>query len=79
MKTKVQKWGNSLGVRIPKSITDQKSLRDGHSVFVLLKNNQIVIEPVEEDLSLESLLSQVTSDNLYAETEWFDVQGKEIW
>lgn len=79
MKTKIQKWGNSLGVRLPKNITDQKTLRDGLGVFVVLRNNQIVIEPIEEELSLESLLSKVTVDNLHKETEWSAVRGKETW
>ncbi|MFT5037205.1 MAG: antitoxin MazE [Candidatus Azotimanducaceae bacterium] len=79
MKTKIQKWGNSLGVRLPKNITEQKSLREGAGVSVLLKNNQIVIEPVEEDVSLESLLSMVSEDNVHEEIEWSDVRGNEVW
>lgn len=79
MKTKIQKWGNSLGVRLPKSIAEQKDLKEGLGVNVLLKNNQIVIEPVENDISLESLLSTVSEDNLHEETEWSDVRGNEIW
>jgi antitoxin MazE len=79
MKTKIQKWGNSLGVRLPKAITDQKSLRDGSGVFVLIKNDQIVIELAEAEMSLESLLSKVTPDNLHGETNWSEARGKEVW
>ncbi len=79
MKTKIQKWGNSLGVRLPKSITEQKSLRAGLGVSVVIKNGQIVIEPAEEDVTLEALLSDVLADNLHNETEWSDVRGNEIW
>lgn len=79
MKTKIQKWGNSLAVRLPKSITEQKELREGLGVSVLLKDNQIVIEPVTENLSLESLLSKVSDKNLHQETDWSDMVGNEIW
>jgi antitoxin MazE len=79
MKTKIQKWGNSLGVRLPKSITEQKSLREGLRVSVILKDDQIVLEPEEEDLSLDSLLSEIDSDNLHNETEWSEARGNEVW
>lgn len=79
MKTKIQKWGNSLGVRLPKNITEQKALKAGTGVSVIIKNNQIVIEPIEEEMSLESLLSSVSKANLHVETEWSGVHGNEIW
>ncbi len=79
MKTKIQKWGNSLGVRLPKSIAEQKSLKEGLGVFVVIKNDQIVIEPVEEDITLESLLAGVVVDNLHNETEWSEARGNEVW
>lgn len=79
MKTKIQKWGNSLGVRLPKSITEQKALKAGAGVSVIINNNQIVIEPLEEEMSLESLLSTVTKANLHEETEWSEARGNEIW
>jgi len=79
MKTKIQKWGNSLGVRLPKSITEQKALRAGIGVSIVIKDNQIVIEPREEELSLESMLSTVSADNLHKETDWSPAKGNEIW
>jgi len=79
MKTKIQKWGNSLGVRIPNAISKQKALRDGLGVSVLLKNNQIVIEPLSEDITLDSLLAQVTDQNRHTEIDWSDARGNEIW
>ncbi|MCB9818744.1 AbrB/MazE/SpoVT family DNA-binding domain-containing protein [Candidatus Nomurabacteria bacterium] len=79
MKTKIQKWGNSLGVRLPKSITEQKALRAGLGVSIVIKDNQIVIEPREEELSLESMLSTVSADNIHKETDWSKAQGNEVW
>jgi len=79
MRTKIQKWGNSLGVRLPKSITEQKALKPGSGVTVILKNDQIVIEPTEENISLKSILSAVSTDNLHEETEWSHARGNEAW
>lgn len=79
MKTKIQKWGNSLGVRLPKNIAYEKSLKEGGSVLVVIKNDQIVIEPVEEEVSLKTLLSKVSFDNLHGETDWSGVKGNEVW
>ena len=69
MKTKIQKWGNGLGVRIPKNITEEKSLSEGLDVNVILKDNQIVIEPIQEKVSLKSMLTKVSVDNLRGETD----------
>ncbi len=79
MKTKIQKWGNSLGVRLPRNITEEKSLKEGVGVLLDIKNDQIVIETVEEEVSLNTLLSQVSPDNLHGETDWSDVRGNEVW
>jgi antitoxin MazE len=79
MKTKIQKWGNSLGVRLPKNITEQKSLRAGLSVSVILKNDQIVIEPDTIETSLDSLLSKISPANCHDESDWSAAQGNEIW
>jgi len=79
MKTKIQKWGNSLGVRLPKSITQQKDLTEGRGVSIVIKNNQIVIEPIAEEPTLGTLLAAVTTDNIHTETDWGEAQGKEVW
>lgn len=79
MKTKIQKWGNSLGVRLPKSITEQKSLREGLRVSVILKDDQILLQPEEGELSLDSLLSEIDAKNLHHETEWSEARGNEVW
>ena len=78
MKIKLRKWGNSLGVRIPKSIATELNLGDGSTVEVQKTKNQIVIEPVTEE-SLEELLSQVNDDNVPTETDFGKPEGKEVW
>lgn len=79
MKTKIQKWGNSLAVRLPKSITQEQALEAGLGVNVLVKDGQIVIEPLAEEITLESLLSTIKSGHIHGETDWGETKGNEIW
>jgi antitoxin MazE len=79
MKTKIQKWGNSLGVRLPKNIAEQKSLQEGSGVIVVLENNQIVLKPEIEEPTLEALLANITPENVHQETDWSASVGNEVW
>jgi antitoxin MazE len=80
MLTKVQKWGNSLALRIPKAFALDAKLKNDSVVEVSLVDGQIVIKPVAVPAwSLEQLLSGVTSNNLHHETETGDAVGNEVW
>jgi len=79
MKTKVQKWGNSLGVRFPKLYAKETGIFNGSRVDISIENGKLIIEPVhDEDLSLNELLSKISAENLHGEIE-SDSIGKEIW
>ena len=80
MRTRVQKWGNSLALRIPKPFAAEIGLRPNSPVEVSLVNGQLVILPVvEPTLTLEHLLAQVTEDNLHGEVETGSAVGSEVW
>jgi len=80
METKIQKWGNSLGVRLPKNITQNKSLKDGSRVLVSESDNKIIIESiVDETQSLSGMLKKITDNNIHKETEWGASKGNEVW
>ena len=80
METRVQKWGNSLAVRIPKPIAAQLGLANHSSVKVSLRNAELVITPVKHpDLTLADLLAGVTEDNLHGEIDTGTAMGKEAW
>jgi len=65
MTTRIQKWGNSLALRIPSALAREIGLEQGASVEVSLRKGKIVLEPVEEPhLTLEQLLEGVTEQNL---------------
>jgi antitoxin MazE len=76
MSVKIQKWGNSLGVRIPKAVIEKVNLGEHSEVEV--KDGTIVIFPAQRKYSLESLLNKITKNNLHHEDD-FKVEGNEVW
>jgi len=80
MLTKVQKWGNSLALRIPKTFAHDAQLENDSMVEMSLVDGQIIIKPVTEPRwTLEELLAGVTKDNRHAETDTGAAVGNEVW
>lgn len=80
MKSTVQKWGNSLAIRIPKSFATEIDLSQGAEIDLVLFENKIQIEPIKKNsLTLDELLSQVSEENIHNEVDTGDPVGKEIW
>ncbi len=80
MKARVQKWGNSLALRIPKPFADEANLRENSAVEVSVRGGKLVIVAVPEpEVSLEALVEQITEANRHGETEWGGRVGKEVW
>lgn len=80
MRTKVQKWGNSLALRIPKPFALETRLQPDSVVDVALIDGKLVISP-ELDLAftLDGLLSEVTDENCHGEVETGPSVGHEVW
>jgi antitoxin MazE len=80
MRSRVQKWGNSLALRIPKSFADEMGLEKNSSVELMLKEGTLVVSPAaEQRWSLEELLAGVTEENIHHEWETSSEEGEEIW
>ena len=80
MKTKVQMWGNSLALRIPKSFASETHLEPDTLVDLSLVNGNLVISLVRSAAAqLEQLLAGVTEDNLHQEWQTGAVVGREVW
>ena len=80
MLTRVQKWGNSLAVRIPKPLADEAGLGDKSPVRISLRDKHLVVELVARPaFSLASLLSQITEANLHGEVDSGTAVGGEVW
>jgi len=80
MLTKVQKWGNSLALRIPKAFALDAQLDKDSVVEVSLVDGQIVIKPIQSpSWTLEKLLAGVNSENIHGETDTGKAIGNEVW
>ncbi len=80
MLTKVQKWGNSFALRIPKTFADEMQMTVDTAVELSIADGKLVITPVERsEYSLEELLAQITPENLHDEVDWGAPVGQETW
>lgn len=80
MQSKVQKWGNSLALRIPKSFATEIGLADETSVELSLVEGKLVVTPLPlPQYSLDELLSAITPDNLHSEVDFGSSEGNEVW
>lgn len=80
MKVRIQKWGNSLALRIPKSFALETSIENGSTVDVAIESGAIVVKPaVEEKILLEDLLSRINEQNLHTEIDFGKSEGRETW
>lgn len=80
MKTRIQKWGNSLALRIPKSFAAEVGLQRETSVEISLADGTLVIAPVAvRKPTLKQLLAGVTKDNLHREVDTGRAAGNETW
>ncbi len=80
MQTKIQKWGNSLGLRIPKSFAAQAGVEAGSEVDLSLEDGELIIRPKrvpKYDLSV--LLRRVTAENVHTEVQSGQPVGREVW
>ena len=80
MNATVQKWGNSLALRIPSSVAKDIDVRQGSAVELAVEGGAIVVKPVKKRaLSLAQMLKNVTKDNRSSEQDWGAPVGGEIW
>lgn len=82
MQTKIQKWGNSQGLRIPKTVLDEIQLSVGDKVHVYSHEGKIIIEPVKRikgKVSLKSLVKKIPENYKTEEVDWGRPLGKEEW
>lgn len=79
--TTIQKWGNSLAVRLPSGVMREQSLRAGTRVSVHAEDGCIVIREIEDraPVRLSELVSKISAHNLHREVSWGKARGKEVW
>ena len=79
MKIKIQKWGNSLGLRIPKIFAQEARIDNGTSVDIKVEGKKLVIKSLKASFNLDALLAQVTPQNTHKEIDTGQNIGKEVW
>jgi antitoxin MazE len=82
MKTKAQKWGNSLAVRVPRGVGEQAGLKPGDLLEVEVIKGKIVLTPVAPGAArydLKGLVKRIKRANVYDEQDFGKRRGREAW
>lgn len=80
MEVKLQKWGNSDGIRIPSNILKALNLKTNDKVDLNFQEDKIIIsKPLKKKLSLEEKFLNYKGTNLAKEFSWDEPKGKELW
>ncbi|MBO4859822.1 MAG: AbrB/MazE/SpoVT family DNA-binding domain-containing protein [Treponema sp.] len=77
MQAVIQKWGNSLGFRIPALWAKDNNVKNGSKVEIIAEKGKITIFPQKKNL--EDMLSMVTPDNIHSEVSTGQAVGEEEW
>ena len=80
MIAKIQKWGNSLGIRIPKVLAQDAKVQEGAIVELSVEEGRLVIVPVTTiTYDLDDLLREITPKNCHREIDLGAAIGGEVW
>jgi len=80
MITRLDKWGNSLAIRIPKAFVEELDLTPKSEIEITQEHGVLTLTPIRgPEYSLEELLAQITPENLHGETNTGTAVGNEVW
>ncbi|MGJ9458464.1 AbrB/MazE/SpoVT family DNA-binding domain-containing protein [Oceanobacillus sp. CF4.6] len=79
MLTTAQKWGNSIGVRIPQKIAKKYNIVNGTELEISEDNKCIILKPISKKPTLKELMAGITKENQHEEIDWGRSEGNEIW
>jgi antitoxin MazE len=80
MQTKIQKWGNSLGLRIPRSFAAEAQVEEGSTVDLSVENGRLLVRPLRtRKYALAGLLKKVKRRNVHGEVSTGEPVGREAW
>lgn len=80
VRTKIQRWGNSLGLRIPRSFAEEAGVGVGSAVDLSLQDGDLLVRPARrKTYRLDQLLRKVTAKNLHGEVDTGAPVGREVW
>jgi len=78
MKIQISRWGNSLGLRLPRALAQQMGVSEGQKVNVTAEGGRLVVEPVSPRYRLEDLTADMTPEAMRDAFDWGDDVGGEI-
>ena len=82
MLSKVQKWGNSQGIRIPKNLLENSHIKIGEEVEISVKDGKIIVEPthkIQGKYDIKDLVCKMPKDYEVEEVDWGVRSGQEAW
>lgn len=80
MEVKVQKWGNSDGIRIPSSYLKELGIKTNDIIDIVQEEDRIVItKSKRKKISLKERIKNYNGENLAKDFVWDECVGKEIW
>ena len=80
VQTKIQQWGNSLGLRIPRAFAQEAGVEAGSEVDLSIQRGELVVKPTRRRrIRLSELLRKVTPRNIHAGMDAGGPVGKEVW
>ena len=79
MNGKVSRWGNSLGIRIPKHLAQALQLQEGDEIEISQEDNKLILTPQKKQYTLDQLLDGMGEEHLHSEVDWGEPMGKEQW
>ncbi len=75
----IQKWGNSLALRIPRAFAKETSLAEGTAIDLAVSRGRLVVTPRKRKYQLAELLKDIKPSQLHDEQFTDAAVGKEIW
>jgi antitoxin MazE len=81
MNQHVKKWGNSLALRIPASISAELGLKENDEVEIREEDGRLVVEKkgASQEPTLDELIAGITPENRHEPIDWGPAVGKEFW
>ena len=80
MQTTIRKWGNSLGLRIPRSFAVEAQVEEGATVDLSIENGRLLVRPLRvRKYTLSALLRKVNPRKMHGEVPAGNAVGREVW
>ncbi|MEX1027642.1 MAG: AbrB/MazE/SpoVT family DNA-binding domain-containing protein [Candidatus Paceibacterota bacterium] len=77
--TKVQQWGNSYGIRLPRDIAHKLGLETGSVLDIEVEGDAVVLRVPKSKDTVTDLARQITPENRHDEIDWGGPLSDEIW